>query len=151
MTANLNRKLIVDTARKWLGTPYVHQASTKHHGCDCLGLVRGIWREIIGDEPRSIPNYSADWGEVGGREYLKQAVEEFFNCSPKPSANAPLLLGDLILFRWHETAIIKHLGIVTAENRFIHAYEKSGVIESPLVHDWRKRIAGIYCFPGIID
>ena len=151
MSTLLRRELIVDTARQWLGTPYVHQASTKHHGCDCLGFVRGIWREIIGEEPRTMPNYSADWGEVGGREYLKQAVEEYFNCVPPASTSRPLKPGDLILFRWHETAIIKHLGIVTTKNRFIHAYEKAGVIESPLVRDWRRRVAGIYCFPGVID
>ncbi len=151
MNAILKRNHIVETARQWLGTPYVHQASTKLQGCDCLGLVRGIWREVVGSEPRTIPNYSADWGEVGGREYLKQAVEEFFNCTPNSSSSESLKHGDLILFRWHETAIVKHLGIVTADNRFIHAYEKSGVIESPLVRDWRKRVAGIYSFPGIID
>jgi NlpC/P60 family putative phage cell wall peptidase len=42
-------------ARDWLGTPYRHQASCKGAGTDCLGLLRGIWREIHGQEPRSVP------------------------------------------------------------------------------------------------
>ena len=139
--------LIVNVARQWLGTPYIHQASTKHQGCDCLGLIRGIWRELVGDEPRATPNYTADWGEVGTREYLKEAVENHF---VKSSSQVPLL-GDLILFRWSDTTIIKHLGIMSSSCRFIHAYEKAGVTESPLVRDWSKRIAGIYNFPEVIS
>ncbi len=46
---------IVASARGWIGTPYVHQASTKGAGCDCLGLLRGVWREINGAEPESVP------------------------------------------------------------------------------------------------
>lgn len=31
---------IVAAARGWIGTPYLHQASLKGVGTDCLGLVR---------------------------------------------------------------------------------------------------------------
>jgi cell wall-associated NlpC family hydrolase len=40
------RTHIVALAREWLGTPYHHQASLKGVGTDCVGLVRGIWREV---------------------------------------------------------------------------------------------------------
>ena len=30
---------VVATARAWIGTPYVHQASVRGAGCDCLGLL----------------------------------------------------------------------------------------------------------------
>ncbi len=36
---------IVAAARGWIGTPYLHQASLKGVGCDCLGLLRGLYRE----------------------------------------------------------------------------------------------------------
>ena len=42
------RAAIVAAARGWLGTPYRHQASVRGEGADCLGLVRGVWRELIG-------------------------------------------------------------------------------------------------------
>jgi len=42
-------------ARSWIGTPYVHQASVKGVGCDCLGLLRGVWRELVGAEPEKMP------------------------------------------------------------------------------------------------
>ena len=38
---------IVDLARGWIGTPYLHQASCRGIGCDCLGLVRGVWRDGV--------------------------------------------------------------------------------------------------------
>lgn len=56
---------VVAAARAWLGTPYHDQASLRGVGCDCLGLARGVWRDVIGDEPFAIPPYSRDWGEAG--------------------------------------------------------------------------------------
>ncbi|MFL5163197.1 MAG: peptidase P60, partial [Microvirga sp.] len=43
--------LILAEARSWIGTPYRHQASLKGIGCDCLGLLRGVWRGVMGREP----------------------------------------------------------------------------------------------------
>ncbi|MGA8997361.1 MAG: peptidase P60, partial [Pseudolabrys sp.] len=42
------RKDIVAETRRWIGTPYRHQASLIGVGCDCLGLVRGVWRAVVG-------------------------------------------------------------------------------------------------------
>ena len=66
---------VVEAARGWLGTPYVHQASTKGSGADCLGLIRGVWREIHGAEPEEPPAYTADWAECGGAEVLQAAAQ----------------------------------------------------------------------------
>ena len=65
---------VVAAARGWLGTPYHDQASVRGVGCDCLGLVRGVWRELYGPEPVPIPPYSRDWGETGTREVLAEAA-----------------------------------------------------------------------------
>jgi NlpC/P60 family putative phage cell wall peptidase len=40
--------MILEEARSWIGTPYQHQASLKGVGCDCIGLVRGVWRAVYG-------------------------------------------------------------------------------------------------------
>ena len=55
---------VVGAARGWIGTPYVHQASVRGAGCDCLGLLRGVWREVIGAEPETPPAYTPDWAEL---------------------------------------------------------------------------------------
>ena len=64
---------------------------------------------------------------------------------------APLLAGEVLLFRMSEGAIAKHLGILVAAGeapRFVHAYQRHGVIESPLSQPWAARIAGRFRFPG---
>jgi NlpC/P60 family putative phage cell wall peptidase len=46
---------IVTLARTWLGTPYHHPASTTGVGADCVGLIRGVWRELYGRDAEAAP------------------------------------------------------------------------------------------------
>ena len=64
---------ITNITRSWLGTPYRHQMSLKGVGCDCVGLVRGVWREVGGGVVE-VPAYSPDWAEVGGLECLIEGL-----------------------------------------------------------------------------
>lgn len=135
---------VVALARGWLGTPYVHQASARGAGADCLGLVRGIWREVLGSEPEAVPPYTADWGETAGAEVLQSAALRWLQPVPAPCD------GDVLLFRMRECGIAKHLGILSASGRqarFIHAYSGQGVVESPLSDPWARRIVGAFRFP----
>ena len=135
---------IVAAARGWIGTPYVHQASVPGAGTDCLGLLRGVWREVIGGEPEPVPAYTADWGEGGGREVLMAAAVRWL----RPSAEARP--GDVLLFRMRDGSIAKHLGIqsvIGAGAAFVHAYTGHGVIESALSDPWVRRIAARFAFP----
>ncbi len=137
---------IVDIARAWLGTPYVHQASVQGAGTDCLGLIRGIWRELFHEEPEISPAYTPDWGETGGNELLMAGAAR--HLVPATGAEAP---GEVLLFRMRGGAIAKHLGIrsrIGPASSFIHAYERHGVVESPLSRPWVARIAGRFRFPG---
>ena len=70
----MRRQDIIAEAQSWLGTPYRHQGSLKGVGCDCLGLVRGVWRAVIGGEPEALPAYSPDWAEAGGGERMAAAA-----------------------------------------------------------------------------
>lgn len=131
---------IVTLARDWIGTPYLHQASVKGVGCDCLGLLRGIWREVYGHEPQAVPAYSPDWSEPQGQELLFAAAEQHM----QRVTSAPILAGQILLFRMRDGAVAKHLGIVSADDpapQFIHAYAGHGVVQSPLSDPWRRRIA----------
>jgi hypothetical protein len=69
----LRQNTIIAAARGWKGTPYHHQASLKGVGCDCLGLIRGVWRELHGAEPEVMPAYTKDWNEATGAEALLDA------------------------------------------------------------------------------
>jgi NlpC/P60 family putative phage cell wall peptidase len=138
---------IVASARGWLGTPYVHQASVKGAGCDCLGLLRGVWREVLGPEPETVPSYSQDWSEPQGDERLWRAgMRHLF---PKPMTEAAP--GDVILFRMRVGSVAKHIGIqgeIGAHPTFIHSYSGHGVIESALSGPWARRIVARFALPA---
>lgn len=137
---------VVAAARGWIGTPYVHQCSVKGVGTDCLGLVRGVWRELCGPEPERMPAYTPDWGEVGGIELLLGGAGRLLRPAPD---EAP---GDVVIFRMRAGAVAKHMGILAQTGTrasFVHAYDRHGVVESPLSAPWRARIAGRFRFPPL--
>lgn len=136
----------VQEARLWIGTPYVHQASLRATGADCLGLVRGIWRSLYGCEPCAVPPYNPDWAEASGRENLLLAASTWLQA--KPLLN--VAEGDVLVFRMRDGGIAKHLGIQSAVGdvpRFIHAYSGHSVTESALSRPWARRLAARFAFP----
>lgn len=140
------RAAVIAEARSWIGTPYRHQGADRQTGCDCLGVVRGVWRAIYGVEPETPPAYSADWAEATGEETLLEAAGrhllEVSVCDMAP--------GDVLVFRWRPHLPAKHCGILVEPERMVHAYHSVGrVTESSLVPAWRKRIAGVFAFPPL--
>ena len=137
---------IVAEARSWLGTPYVHQASVKGGGADCLGLLRGVWRALLGAEPEAVPLYSMDWAEPQGEERMWSAAQRHLISKDV----AQMAAGDVLLFRMRDGHIAKHVGIVSALHpvpRFIHAYSGHGVVENALSDPWRRRVVACFGFP----
>jgi NlpC/P60 family putative phage cell wall peptidase len=140
-----SRDDVVRCARAWIGTPYHHQASVRGAGADCLGLVRGVWRELFGREAEVAPAYTRDWGEATGEEtMLDGARRQLVEIDPK--AIRP---GDVIVFRLRPGAVAKHAAIVTGETSMVHAMEGARASEVSLSPWWRRRIAGAFSFPGV--
>jgi len=147
MTDTAIAQRVLREARAWIGTPYVHQASVKQAGCDCLGLVRGVWRGVLGEEPEVAPAYTADWSEVSGQEALWAAARR--NLCSKPMGDHAI--GDVILFRMRDRAVAKHLGIQSCIGEtpaFIHAFGGHAVVESPLSSPWARRIVARFSYPN---
>lgn len=147
MSAVLTRTRIVESARGWIGTTYRHQASLRAVGCDCLGLVRGVWREVLGPEPEAPGPYAADWAEASGLERLAEAGARHF----KPLAASDFEAGDVILFRWREGLPAKHAAIATSRQTMIHAHDGARVCEVRMGSLWRQRVAFAFQFPGLSD
>ncbi len=135
---------VVRAAMRWLGTPYRHQGSAIGIGCDCLGLVRGVWRELYGAEPELPGPYTPDWDCAGEGDRLIEAARR--HCVEREGRAEP---GDLIVFRWRSHLPARHAGILVTADSFIHAYEGHAVTVSPLVPQWRRRVAGSFAFPPL--
>jgi NlpC/P60 family putative phage cell wall peptidase len=160
------RPHIIALARDWLGTPYHHQASLKGVGCDCIGLVRGIYRELTGAEaPEALPAYTRDWAEAQGRETLIEAARRHLVEIPRFEARP----GDVLIFRWRRGSLAKHCAILSAlplpacgeragvrgshagtpigNATIIHALEGAPVSEVALSPWWRRHTAAAFAFP----
>jgi NlpC/P60 family putative phage cell wall peptidase len=136
---------IVAAARGWLGTPYVHQASVRHVGCDCLGLLRGVWRELMGEEPEPTPSYSEDWAECSGVETLYAAFARHFD----QIGIGELRAGDVALFRMVARGPAKHCGLIAGAPgapTLIHARQNKRVSEETFSRPWRRKLAFAFRF-----
>jgi NlpC/P60 family putative phage cell wall peptidase len=134
---------IIAAARGWMGTPYRHQASLKGVGADCLGLVRGVWREVMGAEPEMPPAYAPGWAEEGGTEAMAEAARRHLIEIPYTDYEA----GDVLLFRWRPHLPAKHAGIASGRARMIHAQEGAAVTEIALSGWWLRHLAFAFRFP----
>ncbi|QBK30099.1 peptidase P60 [Roseitalea porphyridii] len=140
------RSAILSAARRWIGTPYRHQGCRRGVGCDCLGLIAGIWGEVYGAIPAYDRTYSADWAESAGRGEPLLAA-----CRARCAAMSLQTMrpGDLLVFRFTPLVAAKHLAILTGAQTMIHARERHAVCETALTAWWRRRIAGVFAFPPI--
>ena len=136
---------IVEIARSWIGTPYHNLASVKGVGCDCVGLVRGIWRELYGFEPPGLPFYSANWRARSGNEGLIDAAALHLDRQPDADRRAGLVL----VFRIRPQLAARHCGVMTSTSRMVHAHSGRAVHEVDMGECWNGRVAGVFAFRGI--
>ncbi|WP_084327427.1 NlpC/P60 family protein [Salinarimonas rosea] len=133
---------VVAEARAWIGTPYAHQASLKGVGCDCLGLLRGVWRGVVGPEPERPGPYAPDWAEAGAGDALMRAATRWL--VPVEGIAA----GRVLVFRWREGLCAKHCAIATGPDAMIHAHDGARVCEVTIPPFWRRKVAGVFAFPS---
>jgi len=140
----MNPDDVVAAARRFLGTPYRHQASLAGAGCDCLGLLRGVWWALYGAEPMAVPAYRADMRDPTNAGALQRAAERLL-----VAEGGPLGAGQVVLFRLDGMIEAKHCGILVGPERFIHAQERLGVVEANLTEAWMRRVSGRFRFPPL--
>lgn len=139
--------MMAERAKAWIGTPYRHQASKKGVGADCLGLVRGLWREVYGGEPQSVPPYRPEWAEIGGEEVLLEACRRWLDEKPI----VEMAVGDVLLFRIEPGSVAKHCAVLTQTGgevpRMVHAYWARSVVESWMGAWWQRRLVAVFGWP----
>lgn len=108
-TTKVTGKQIVETAKKYLGNPYVYGGTSLTNGTDCSGFTQGVMK-LHGI---SIPRTSSDQSKFGTL-----------------ITRDKLDLGDLLFFGTSANAI-SHCGIYIGDGKMIHAStEKTGIIIS---------------------
>lgn len=133
---------ILTEAREWIGSPYVHQGSLRGVGADCLGLIRGVWREVVGDEPEPMPAYAADWW-VAPQNMLTAMFERHFTETDPSDRQA----SDILTFALRGGPV-KHCAIITPDT-MIHVRMNRSVREEPLTEVWQRLIVSAYRWPGV--
>ena len=140
---HMTRNDIIAEAASWLGTPYHHRASLKGVGCDCLGLVRGIYRALYGPEPREVPAYP-QYNDGSESERLIAGLEEHLLLTLPPGKP-----GDVLVFRLRAGFPARHCAVLVEPKCFIHAVSGRSVSLVALFEWWVKRIAGVFGFPQV--
>ncbi len=136
--------LVVEQARQWLGTPYIHQGRVKGAGVDCAGLIIGV-AHALGVSSFDTMAY--------GRLPSGDALHKMLRAQAMP-AGEHWLPGQIALLRFD--AEPAHLGILgdyaSSPNglSLIHAYSHTGcVTEHRLADVWRARVVERFKFPGL--
>lgn len=131
--------LIVDEARRWMDTPYRHQADVLGVGVDCAMILVRVFCEL-GLVPRIDPRpYATDWHLHRSEEKYLGWVQDYATKVDEPQP------GDVALFRFGRC--LSHGGIVdeiTPEITMIHADQHAGHVERAEVRRWADRLAGFW-------
>lgn len=151
----ITRAAIQAKAREFIGTPFKdkHRLKGKRGGIDCVGLVLLVAEELG-------ISYS-DTQEMRGADYLNYSVaglnsyvltECRARLNEKPVAQ--MKAGDVLVMRVPD--IPCHAGIVTDRNGvlyMVHAYNTGPkeVVEHIIDTAWRRRVCGVFSYPGVED
>jgi len=123
---------IVETAREWLDTPFIHQGRVKGAGVDCAGLIVEI-AKACGYQYHDVKGYS----RIPHKQMLQQHIDQDLEKITE------LEEGCILLMSFDSDP--QHLAIYTADDTIIHSYYQAGkCVEHRLDSVWRARVRGIY-------
>lgn len=138
------RAAVVAEARRWLGTPWVHQHRALGAGVDCAGLVIGVAR-ALGLVP---PQFDC----TGYGRNPDGTMLALCDAHMRRIRRADLQPGDvLVMAIEHEP---QHMGIVGDYRHgglsLIHAASKARrVVETRLLFARNQSFRGAYALPGV--
>jgi len=139
----MTRTEFITTARKYLGTQFIHQGRLPGIGLDCAGVVVCALRENdYGVNDRS------GYGRIpAGGEFMAAIWE---HCDPVHLGD--VRPGDLMMFAFRNEP--QHIAIVSGIEpiMLIHSWSDVGkVVENGMDEIWRMRLRGCYRLKDIVD
>jgi cell wall-associated NlpC family hydrolase len=148
------RAQIIAKAREFIGTPFQHQARIKSKGVDCVGVVLCVGEElgvVCQDGRPLLGNQYTDYGmQPAGTRVLEICIERLVRKNI-----AEMKPGDIVCMRTPTDPT--HVGIITSYGGvlyIVHAYDSPSFKmckEHILDEKWRRRIVGVFEFPGTVD
>lgn len=132
--------MTLDFPSKFIGIPYVSKGRG-WDGCDCWGLVRLFYREVLGV---LLPEYAleyADAEELRDVAALVEAGRASWERSELPQ------LGYVVLQRLVSEPV--HVGVYVGDERMLHVRRATASclerIDGPV---WGRRVEGFYRYVG---
>lgn len=149
---------IVNEARSWVGTRFLHQGRLKktealRGGCDCIGLVIGVANAL------GIESVGKSFSAIDQRNYarnnnglrLKAALDNYllplWHTEDGTLCHSYLQPGNIVLMRIAKEP--QHVGFLGDYAQgglsLIHCYiAAGGVVEHAFDEFWQKRVVGVY-------
>jgi len=122
-------------------------AAIKGRGCDCLGLLRGVYAEAYGDLVDTPSYRGRPPRKSAGRETMLEAARSYLIEVPKETRGPAVVL----VFRTHPQLVAWHCGIMTTETEMVHSHSGREVYEVTLGERWEPKVVGAFKFPNIKD
>jgi cell wall-associated NlpC family hydrolase len=116
------RARVIEVARSWLRTPYVHEAHLKGVGCDCT-FIADVFEEAGLITKGDYGHYSPQWHlHLRDERYMRGVMEHAHEIKgpPKP--------GDVVMYRLGR--VMAHAGIVVDPGwpMIIHSCAKAKMV-----------------------
>lgn len=144
---DVTRQQIVTEALRWIGTPFQHNQSCLGKGCDCIGLVIGVFKNLgcLPSDYFPAP-YSQQWHAHKNEELLLHRSAEM-GFIPKDGQPAG---ADLLVFKFGR--VCSHAGIYLGDGSFVHAYfSLHRAVRQPLRGEMQARMQKVLSCPWVID
>ncbi len=136
----MNALDVIQEARRWLRTPYLHQARLRGVGVDCIGLVLGVGA-AVGAWPATF-NYTG-YGRLPHNYNLLFEARRYFLEIPLDQ----LQPGCILMMRYYTEP--RHLAIFAGETMIHAASNFQEVVEHRYDDKNRGRTQYAFRFPGV--
>lgn len=144
----LMREQVIAEAETWVGTRWLHQASCKGAGTDCIGLIAGV---------------AANCGSLEAQQFLATPEWRRYPRTPQPEFMYKvcdllmdrvqlneLKVADVMMFRDSSNRHPIHFGFLVPGNKMIHAWAVvKKVAKHQLDQGWREKLVRVYRLRGI--
>lgn len=147
------RAQIVEEARTWKGTPWMHQQAVKGVGADCVAFIEAVALETLatGGDVSFAKDYSRSEDGATMLRLLAEHMEQIDPAEALPGDVLALIAEDL-----RRPSIPRHMVIVTEvrespRTRYVIHASEHGVREHRMDAHWERRVHSAWRARGLAD